>query len=102
MQGEFLTFYLPVLITILVAGMLALSAQDRMVAFWRGLITCVVLLGGYQFIKHLIDAANNPDPKESDFLWAGLNGIKVGLLLGGVVGLIVGYAARFFVRPKRK
>ena len=101
-MSDFLTFYLPILVTVVVGGGIALAAKERMEAFWRGLIGCIILLGSYEFIKNLIEAANHPDPKEADFLWAGFNGIKIGLLLGGLVGLGVGYAARFLVSGKRK
>lgn len=101
-MSDFLTFYLPILITVVLAGGIALAAKERMEAFWRGLIGCVVLLGSYEFIKQLIEAANHPDPKESDFVWAGLNGMKIGVLMGGLVGLAVGYVARLFVTGKRK
>ncbi|MBI3409181.1 MAG: hypothetical protein HY040_12610 [Planctomycetes bacterium] len=101
-MSDFLTFYLPILVTVALAGGIAVAAKERMEAFWRGLFGCIILLGSYEFIKQLIEAANHPDPKESDFLWAGLNGIKIGLLMGGLVGLAVGYAARLLVTEKRK
>jgi hypothetical protein len=101
-RDDLLTFYLPILITVLVTGAFALRAPDPWAAFRRGLIGCVCLMGTYEFIKQLIDAANYPDPKEADFVWAGLNGLKVGVLMGGLVGLAVGYCARLLIGQKRK
>ena len=101
-KNDLLTFYLPILITVLLAGLFALRTKDYVVAFWRGLLTCVFLLGTYQFIKALIDAANNPVAQEADFIWGGLSGFLLGLLLGGVVGLCVGYAARAIIAGKKR
>jgi len=101
-RDDLLTFFLPILITALVTAFFALSATDKMTAFWRGLIGCIVLLTGYFFIKALVDTANDPNAREGDLVASGFQGFFLGLLLGGLVGLGVGYAARAVLGQKRK
>jgi hypothetical protein len=99
---ELLTIYLPILLTVLLAGGFALSTRDRLTAFWRGLIGCIVLLGSYHFIKALVNTANDPTASETDYVRAGFYGLLEGVCWGGLVGLAVGYAARIFTGQKRK
>ena len=101
-QSEFLVLYLPVIITVIVAGVIALSTKDRWAAFWRGLITSVVLLGTYHFFRQLVEVAQNENVRAGDLIWAGFSGLRLGLGLGGLVGLAVGYTARIVVREKTK
>lgn len=101
-RSDFLILYLPILITVLVAVAIASTGYDRWSAFRRALITSMVLLTSYHFFRALVEAANMPDVKEADMLVAAFYGVRVGLGLGGLVGLAVGYAARILIARKKK